>query len=152
NQLARLLVDEFGIVPGNRVLLRGPNNPRLIACWFAVLKSGAVVVPTMPLLRPGELRTINEIGRIDLSLCDHRFTEDLLAADFPTPTAIYGGDGEDELFARAVTRAETFDNVATAADDVSMLAFTSGTTGRPKATMHFQDRKSTRLNSSHVSI
>ena len=77
NQVAHALVEEHGVVPGNRVLLRGPNNPWLVACWFGVLKAGAVAVTTMPLLRPGELRTVAEIARIDLALCDHRFTSDL---------------------------------------------------------------------------
>ncbi|MDQ3424353.1 MAG: AMP-binding protein, partial [Actinomycetota bacterium] len=77
NQVAHVLTDEYGVVPGNRVLLRGPNNPWLVACWFGVLRAGAVVVTTMPLLRAGELTAIAEIGAIDLALCDHRFLDDL---------------------------------------------------------------------------
>ena len=140
NQVAHVLVEDLGLVPGNRVLLRGPNNPWLVAIWFAVLKAGGVVVPTMPMLRPKELSTIGEIGKFDIAICDHRFTEDLLASDIPDlRTFTYGGEvsGLQDITTMAGSKADTFDDVDTAADDVSMLAFTSGTTGRPKATMHF---------------
>jgi len=138
NQVAHLLTHELGVVPGNRVLLRGPNNPWLVACWFGVLKAGAVVVTTMPLLRPGELSTVHEIASIDLAVCDHRFTADLREADLGGARIVeYGGPGVDDLRSRAAGCPVVFEDVATAADDVSLLAFTSGTTGRPKATMHF---------------
>ena len=134
NRVAHLLTDELGVVPGNRVLLRGPNNPWLVACWFGVLKAGAVVVTTMPLLRPGELRTVHDIASIDVALCDHRFTDDLVSAELGVPMVAYGNE---EWGARLAPLSPTFDDVATAVDDVALLAFTSGTTGRPKATMHF---------------
>lgn len=140
NRLAHVFVDDLGLVPGNRVLLRGPNNPWLVAVWFAVLKAGGVVVPTMPMLRPRELSVIAEVGRFDLAVCDHRFTEDLLGAQIPgLRTLTYGGvvEGLEDVTELARDKDTTFDDVPTAADDVSMLAFTSGTTGRPKATMHF---------------
>ncbi len=140
NRVAHVLVEDLGLVPGNRVLLRGPNNPWLVAVWFAVLKAGGVVVPTMPMLRPKELAAIGEIGRFDIALCDHRFTEDLLRAGVKDlRTFTYGGavEGLEDITALAEGKPDVFDDVDTAADDVSMLAFTSGTTGRPKATMHF---------------
>lgn len=134
NRVAHLLTDELGVVPGNRVLLRGPNNPWLVACWFGVLKAGGVVVTTMPLLRPGELRTVHEISSIDVALCDHRFLEDLEAADLGVRIVPYG---DDAFTSRLAALPTTYDDVQTADDDVALLAFTSGTTGRPKATMHF---------------
>jgi 2-aminobenzoate-CoA ligase len=138
NRIARVLVDEFGLVPGNRVLLRGPNNPWLAACWLAVVKAGAVAVTTMPLLRESELTAIAGISQVNLALCDARFTEDLLAADIGTaPVVTYGGPEPGDLTARIAGVRDDFAAVDTSADDVALLAFTSGTTGRPKATMHF---------------
>ena len=138
NQIAHLLTTELGVVPGTRVLLRGPNNPWLVACWFAVLRAGAVAVTTMPLLRAGELRMIGEIAQPAVAVCDHRFVEDLAAADVPgLRVVIYGGEADDDLIRRTADLPTDVAAVDTAADDVALLAFTSGTTGRPKATMHF---------------
>ncbi len=138
NRIAHLLTSELGIVAGNRVLLRGPNNPWLVACWFGVLKAGAVVVTTMPMLRSRELSDIHEIARLDLALCDHRFVEDLVnAALTDLPILSYGGADEADLESRVAGLPDNFGDVPTAADDVALLAFTSGTTGRPKSTMHF---------------
>jgi 2-aminobenzoate-CoA ligase len=138
NRIATVLTRDLGVVPGNRVLLRGPNNPWLVACWFAVLKAGGVVVTTMPLLRPSELTTVAEIARVDLALCDIRFVDDLNAARLgEAPIVTYGGPDGDDLGARILDAADQFTAVDTSADDVALLAFTSGTTGRPKATMHF---------------
>jgi 2-aminobenzoate-CoA ligase len=137
NRIARVLVDDLGVVPGNRVLLRGPNNPWQVACWFGIVKAGAVVVNTMPMLRAAELTTIADLASVRLALCDPRFTDDLAKADIEgLRTVTYGGD-DDELGVRMRDRPPSFDTVPTAADDVCLLAFTSGTTGRPKATMHF---------------
>jgi 2-aminobenzoate-CoA ligase len=138
DRIANVLTTECDIVPGNRVLLRGPNNPWLAACWLAVLKAGAVAVTTMPLLRAAELTTIAGIAKINLSLCDHRFTTELAAADMgEAQIIVYGGEAPDDLTSRVAAATDTFRAVDTAADDVALLAFTSGTTGRPKATMHF---------------
>ena len=138
NQVAHVLVDEMGLVPGNRVLLRGPNNPWLVACWFGVIKAGGVAVTTMPLLRRRELETMIEIAEVRIAICDHRFGEDLdAAAPAGFKTIHYGGSGQDDLLQVASKKSLEFTNVATSADDVCILAFTSGTTGKPKATMHF---------------
>jgi len=137
NQLARVLTEDFGLQPGNRVMLRGPNSPWLAAAWLAVIKAGGVAVTTMALLRPREIATIVGLTEPSLALCDHRFAADL-AAGAPGLTAlIYGGHGPDDLTARCAAKDGTFTPVDTAADDVAMLASTSGTTGQPKVAMHF---------------
>jgi 2-aminobenzoate-CoA ligase len=137
NQLAQVLTEDFGLRPGNRVLLRGPNNPWLAAAWLAVIKAGGVAVTTMALLRPREIATITGLTEPSLALCDHRFAADL-AAGAPGLTVIqYGGDGPDDLAARCAAKDGAFTPVDTAADDVAMLASTSGTTGQPKVAMHF---------------
>jgi 2-aminobenzoate-CoA ligase len=138
NQVARVLVEEHHIVPGNRVLLRGPNNPWMAACLLGVMRAGAVAVTTMPLLRSGELATVAEITRPDLALCDYRFLADLVGADIPgMPIVQFGAASPDDFTAQAIAKPPSFEAVQTSSDDVVLLALTSGTTGRPKATMHF---------------
>jgi 2-aminobenzoate-CoA ligase len=137
DRLAWLLTEDFGLTPGNRVLLRGPNNPWLVASWLAVLKAGGVVVTTMPLLRPTEISALLEITEPSLAVCDHRLVADLATAAPDLPTLTYGGPDAGDLTSRCATKNGAFTAVDTAADDVALLAPTSGTTGRPKATMHF---------------
>ncbi|MBO0823684.1 MAG: AMP-binding protein [Actinobacteria bacterium] len=138
SQIAAVLTDEFGLRPGNRVLLRGPNNPWFAACFLGVLKAGCVAVPTMPMLRAAELTSICEIARVQLALCDHRFTAELDSAAVPGLRIIrFGATDERDLTVLAAARTADFDSVQTAADDVAVIGFTSGTTGRPKAAMHF---------------
>ncbi len=138
NRIARALSEDLGLVPGNRVLLRGPNNPMMAACWLGIVKAGGIVVATMPLLRAKELTQIAVKARCSLALCDARLLEELELArpDCPDLKRIVAfGDGTLESLLEA--KPETFDNVDTAADDVALIAFTSGTTGQPKGTMHF---------------
>ncbi|MEU7632170.1 AMP-binding protein [Nocardia sp. NPDC049220] len=137
NQIAHVLTSDFGLVPGNRVLLRAPNTAWLIACWFGIVKAGGVVVTTMPLLRAPELTKLIELTRPLLALCDSRLLDELSAADPALPVVPVGGPTADDLTARAATKPTLFTDVETAADDVVLLAPTSGTTGIPKATMHF---------------
>jgi len=139
NRIAHVLVDDLGLVPGNRVLLRSANNPMLAACFFAVWKAGGIVVPTMRLLRAGELRQVMEKARVDYAICDARLKEDMEAAAAPDlKRVIYFGDASpDSLEAMLESKPAQFDNVETASDDIAVIAFTSGTTGLPKAALHF---------------
>jgi 2-aminobenzoate-CoA ligase len=141
NRVAHVLVKDLGIVSGNRVLLRGPNNPMMAACWLAVLKAGGVVVCTMPLLRARELAYIIEKAKISLALCDSRFLHELeqaaSGARLLRTIVQFGSDAKGSLDTLALSKPATFENVATAADDVALIAFTSGTTGQAKGTMHF---------------
>jgi 2-aminobenzoate-CoA ligase len=141
NRIAHVLTKDVGLVAGNRVLLRGPNNPMMAACWFAVLKGGGIVVCTMPLLRARELAYLIEKAQIALALCDARVMQELEQATATAPTlrriVAFGTDAAGSLDTLAHSKPATFANVATAADDVALIAFTSGTTGQAKGTMHF---------------
>ncbi|MBV9094489.1 MAG: AMP-binding protein [Streptosporangiaceae bacterium] len=137
NKLAQVLTGDFGLVPGNRVLLRGPNNPWLAAAWLAVLKAGGVAVTTMALLRPREIAAIAALTEPSLAICDHRFAADLAAGAPGLAMLRYGSGEPDDATARCAAADGVFTAVDTAADDVAMLAPTSGTTGQPKVTMHF---------------
>jgi 2-aminobenzoate-CoA ligase len=140
NRIAGVLVEELHLRPGNRVLLRAPNTPMLAACWFAVLKAGAVAVTTMPLYRAAELRFIMEKAHVKHALCDLRLRDELDAAcgDFGgVHVAYFGGAETGSLEARMTSKRDEFQNAQTAAEDVALIAFTSGTTGTPKAAMHY---------------
>ncbi|MBM3648682.1 MAG: AMP-binding protein [Alphaproteobacteria bacterium] len=143
NRLARALVENFGVRPGNRILIRSANNPAMVACWLAATKAGAVVVNTMPMLRAGELAQIVDKAKIALALCDTRLMDELVACakDNRFLEQVVGFDGTANHYAEldrmALTKPVRFEAVATGRDDVALLGFTSGTTGVPKATMHF---------------
>lgn len=143
NRIAHVLVDDLGVQPGNRVMLRAPNNPIYVACWFAVMKVGAVAVATMPLLRWRELKFMSEKAEIRVALCDRRLEEDMATAISESAclqkVMHFSGDlsDEDELEKAMAAKPPTFETVDTAADDVCLIAFTSGTTGDPKGCMHF---------------
>jgi 2-aminobenzoate-CoA ligase len=143
NRLAAALVEEYGVRPGHRVLIRSANNPAMVACWLAATKAGAVVVNTMPMLRAGELAKIVDKAEVSVALCDTRLMDELVtcAKDSRTLKTVVGFDGtanhDAELDRAALNKPVVFDAVRTGRDDVALLGFTSGTTGSPKATMHF---------------
>jgi 2-aminobenzoate-CoA ligase len=143
NRIARALAENYGVQPGNRVLIRSANNPAMVACWLAATKAGAIVVNTMPMLRAGELAKIVDKAEIGLALCDTRLMEELVACAKESAflKTVVGFDGtanhDAELDRAALGKPVRFDAVQTARDDVALLGFTSGTTGEPKATMHF---------------
>src|SRR5215207_5621380 len=143
NRLAHALVENYGVRPGNRVLIRSGNNPALVAAWLAATKAGAVVVNTMPMLRAGELSKIIDKAEIALALTDSRIADELVAcaktSKFLKQVVNFDGTSnhDAELDRIALNKPVRFDAVKTGRDDVALLGFTSGTTGEPKATMHF---------------
>ncbi|MHC2463648.1 benzoate-CoA ligase family protein [Bradyrhizobium embrapense] len=143
NRLAHALVENYGVKPGNRVLIRSGNNPALVAAWLAATKAGAVVVNTMPMLRAGELAKIVDKAEIALALTDSRIADELVAcaktSKFLKQVVNFDGtqNHDAELDRIALNKPVKFDAVKTGRDDVALLGFTSGTTGEPKATMHF---------------
>src|SRR5262249_10064320 len=142
NRIANVLTRDLGLVPGNRVLLRAPNNPMMVAAYLAVIKAGGVVVATMPLLRAKELAYPIAKATIALALCDARLADELEKAKAAAPDlqriVYWGGRGPDALETLMVRPGyEKFAACDTASDDVCLVGFTSGTTGEPKGTMHF---------------
>jgi 2-aminobenzoate-CoA ligase len=142
NRVANVLVRDLGLVPGNRVLLRAPNSPTMVAVYLAVIKAGGVVVATMPLLRAKELGYPIAKARIALALCDARLADEMEKAkaqsDDLKRVLYWGGDEPGSLeVAMRQPGYEEFAACDTAADDICLIGFTSGTTGEPKGTMHF---------------
>ncbi len=143
NRLAHTLIEDYGVQPGNRVLIRSANNPAMVACWLGATKAGAVVVNTMPMIRAGELAKIVDKAEVKLALCDTRVMDELVACakDSKHLEKVVGFDGtanhDAELDRAALNKPVQFSAVQTRRDDVALLGFTSGTTGEPKATMHF---------------
>jgi 2-aminobenzoate-CoA ligase len=142
NRIANVLTRDLGLVPGHRVLLRGPNSPMMVAAYFAVIKAGGVVVATMPLLRAKEIAYPITKAKIRLAFCDHRLAEEMekalpLASDLER--VVYWGSGAPDALEALMAKPgyEHFTACDTASDDVCLIAFTSGTTGEPKGTMHF---------------
>ncbi len=142
NRIASVLVDRYGLAPGARVLLRAPNTPMMVAAYLAVIKAGAIAVATMPLLRARELAYIIDKAKITLALCDHRLLTDLVAAQAMAPASTNRlvtvlAMGADALATEMAAATGHFAAYPSRADDVCLIAFTSGTTGQPKGTMHF---------------
>ena len=142
NQVAQVLTEDYGVVPGNRVMLRGPNNPWQVAAWLGVLKAGAVVVTTMPMLWANEVQQLINLTKPNVLITDHRHADGLdemrPGDGKPTPAIVtYGSAAADDLVQQAAVKTGEFTAVKTAADDVALLGPTSGTTGVPKVTMHF---------------
>ena len=142
NRIANVLTRDLGMVPGNRVLLRAFNSPMAIACYLAVIKAGGVMVATMPLLRAKEISYCANKAKIALALCDVRLADEMektrpLAPDLKR--IVYWGNGAPDALETLMVKPgyETFAACDTASDDVCLIAFTSGTTGEPKGTMHF---------------
>ncbi len=138
NRIANVLVDEYGLEPGGRVLLRAANTPMMVACLFAVLKAGGIAVPTMPMLRTRELAYPIRKARIALALCDGRLVDELREAGGEGLRVVaFDTDAPEGLDARLASASDAFTAYDSASDDVCLIGFTSGTTGEPKGTMHF---------------
>jgi 2-aminobenzoate-CoA ligase len=142
NRLARALAEDLGIVPGNRILIRSANNPAMVGCWFAALKAGAVPINTVPTLRAADLTKVIDKAEVKLALCDTRLTDELVTAAKTSGflKKVIGFDGtanfDAELDRIALSKPVVFDPVETGADDVAIIAFSTGATGEPKAAMH----------------
>ena len=147
NQMANVLKKELHLKPGNRVLLRSANTPEMVASWFAVVKAGGIAVATMPLLRSLELIQIIDKAQISHAICEHALREELLKAQEGCHSkslkkvsflrsAESQLDGVNSLDMTALSHSTKFENFSSLSTDCCILAFTSGTTGVPKATIH----------------
>ncbi|MBC7523616.1 MAG: AMP-binding protein [Flavobacterium sp.] len=136
NQIAHFLIDDLGLQSGNRVLLRSANNPKMVACWFAIIKAGGIVVATMPLLRSKELTTIIDCAEIAICLCDSELKDEmkLVNSKFIKKISYFRND---DLEIGISTKSKKFSNFHSRADSVALIGFTSGTTGLPKMTSHY---------------
>ncbi len=141
DRICRVLTEDLGLVPGNRVLLRGGNSIGLALAWLAVVKAGLVAVATMPLLRARELVDIIDKAQPTVALCDAKLLAELELARAERPVlgaviAFNAPDMPGSLEPRAAAKEGGFTACPTSADDIAMMAFTSGTTGKPKAAVH----------------
>ena len=136
NQIARVLVEDLNMIPGNRVLLRAPNSYSMLAAWFGVIKAGGVAVSTMPLLRSVELQTIINKARVSIAFCDSRLMEELKKIKSGSCLEQLVSFRDGELDERKKGKPVDFENLATFKEDPCLIAFTSGTTGKPKAAVH----------------
>lgn len=141
NQIAHVLVDDLGLVSGNRVMIRSANNPMFVACWFAILKAGGIVVATMPLLREKELTVMIDSAEISHVLCDIRLIEALSEVKSPFLKQVCAFDGSDEKLSTLeklmLSKPKIFQNYHTLSNSLALIGFTSGTTGKPKMTAHY---------------
>ena len=139
-RLARLMRERYGVAPGNRVLIRGANSPEAVLAWLAIQRIGAVAVTTMSLLRAAELRTMIEISQPALAICDEALAGELAIAIEGSGRALpvlHYGEDSGAMFAQMASVAADCETFPAMAEDVSIIGFTSGTTGKPKATVHF---------------
>ena len=141
NRIANVLVEDYGMIPGERVILRASNHPMLIAAWYAVLKAGGIAISTMPVLRERELVYMIDKAKVQLAISEASLAKDIDGAQQKTGTLrdilYFGDDRVDGLEQRMTTKSAEFTDIDTAADDPAIIGFTSGSTGTPKGTLHF---------------
>jgi len=140
NRIANVMAEDYAVRPGNRVLIRGENSPEAVAIWLAIERIGAVAVTTMSLLRAAELETIAEISKPVLAICHHSLLGELQLAEqrgVHKFSILTFGEDAGTLYEAMSEKPDRCTICPTLADDISIIGFTSGTTGKPKATIHF---------------